>query len=742
MIKARGRPGHGMSEYMTFQGGIDDFDYAIYDEVHTLDGPEGDALQRLILMIRCPFIALSATIGNLKEIRDWWQKAHDAQIHLEYHDLKDAVFSGVYSPIKNVPERIERDVKIKFLQQTKADDSQGLALLHKVPDSAWEPKFALLIGNLPPSARSPAFITSLSKWTEDCQGRAFVEQVLVVYREGGQELVDRLSRFPVQDDFFSPDDLLLPSDDPHYQEALAFLSSDLQESSFIKSLQHVSQHLDKDFLIKLKKLSSKVRLGATFLDVLVELEPKAWNEVYIPWLSMFIPKGLQAKTVLETIIQAFKLGGLTLIEKLTSLPSNLDVADLVISSDQEPRNELLHGTRSEDMIKPLRDMPGEVLSPSFIETIKKIKKLVNFRTNFLDTLADLKPVMYGPRFLTCLRKMPAAILMDANYFDRHFKIPEIVRPWEPDFGNIFGDLPVAARSPAFYTCVLRWTEDCQGKAFVSRMVQIFEYAGLLAIDGLSRLSTKDASLIRDKLSAAVDFQEYQEVLSSLPEEFLDGALVSTLKNIPEALEKPFLDKLQKLRSQVPLGANFFEVLATLKREEWSHAYLPYFLALGVGPSEAGQILNALLQLYEKGGASLMQKLMALSSKHVDAIMQTIISEPPPPPGTGKVNGVVGTPPGASCDEDTLNMLRDLDLGSLSGRLVEVLQTLDVRLNWRANFLDILMELRATAMWDPSFLVVVRDYFKGNTLRPIHVENYEVRDVACFSGFFLNPLSNV
>ncbi len=41
----------------------------VYDEVHSLDGDEGAALQRIIRLMKCYFLALSATIGNAEDLR-------------------------------------------------------------------------------------------------------------------------------------------------------------------------------------------------------------------------------------------------------------------------------------------------------------------------------------------------------------------------------------------------------------------------------------------------------------------------------------------------------------------------------------------------------------------------------------------------------------------------------------------------------------------------------------------------
>lgn len=62
----------GEREFMILDGGYN-FDYLVLDEVHTLNGPEGDALQRIIHATNCPILALSATIGNATQLKGWFE---------------------------------------------------------------------------------------------------------------------------------------------------------------------------------------------------------------------------------------------------------------------------------------------------------------------------------------------------------------------------------------------------------------------------------------------------------------------------------------------------------------------------------------------------------------------------------------------------------------------------------------------------------------------------------------------
>jgi len=73
-------------EFMVLDGGYLRFDYLVLDEVHTLNGPEGDALQRIIKACKCPCLALSATIGNATQLKNWFQQV--TKQHMEVIDAE------------------------------------------------------------------------------------------------------------------------------------------------------------------------------------------------------------------------------------------------------------------------------------------------------------------------------------------------------------------------------------------------------------------------------------------------------------------------------------------------------------------------------------------------------------------------------------------------------------------------------------------------------------------------------
>ena len=60
------------------------FDYAVFDEIHNLNKEDdGHMYENIIKLIKCNFLALSASIGNIEYIRDIWRKIHpDKKINL------------------------------------------------------------------------------------------------------------------------------------------------------------------------------------------------------------------------------------------------------------------------------------------------------------------------------------------------------------------------------------------------------------------------------------------------------------------------------------------------------------------------------------------------------------------------------------------------------------------------------------------------------------------------------------
>jgi hypothetical protein len=121
LTKARGCAGQEMTkgekEFMVLDGGYQQFDYLVLDEVHTLNGPEGDALQRIIKSVNCPFLALSATIGNASQLQSWFASIRNEHIEATCIDVssktEDVVLQEHYARFINLQRYVVTELEGK-----------------------------------------------------------------------------------------------------------------------------------------------------------------------------------------------------------------------------------------------------------------------------------------------------------------------------------------------------------------------------------------------------------------------------------------------------------------------------------------------------------------------------------------------------------------------------------------------------------------------------------------------------
>jgi len=114
------------------------FSYVIYDEIHNLDGEQGEAIERITkIMKRVPFLALSATIGNIEDLTNWWQSFTDVPIHnVSYTGRFFNLQKCIYNQDENLVDRINP------LSMVSIDDFVDGSIVRKnlqmTPSDIWD----------------------------------------------------------------------------------------------------------------------------------------------------------------------------------------------------------------------------------------------------------------------------------------------------------------------------------------------------------------------------------------------------------------------------------------------------------------------------------------------------------------------------------------------------------------------------------------------------------------------------
>merc|ERR1719181_1054380 len=173
LVKIRGQVGDEATskrwDYAQLDGGFD-FDYAVFDEVHALDGDEGAALQRLVRSVTCPTLALSATIGNAAQLQGWWQGVRDDCALVDGVESSDRVelveHSGRFINVQNLV--LDPDAKLDRLHPCAALTTDQLLGDEKIAFAMTPADSKQLYGKL---------VAEYGAAVEDLEPKAFFERL-------------------------------------------------------------------------------------------------------------------------------------------------------------------------------------------------------------------------------------------------------------------------------------------------------------------------------------------------------------------------------------------------------------------------------------------------------------------------------------------------------------------------------------------------------------------------------------
>jgi len=89
------------------------FDYAVFDEIHNLNKEDdGNIYENILKIVQCPFLALSATIGNIEYLQELLTKIHN-------DDLTNAREGQRKRSVLELGDKYELNTKIHYIEYTK-----------------------------------------------------------------------------------------------------------------------------------------------------------------------------------------------------------------------------------------------------------------------------------------------------------------------------------------------------------------------------------------------------------------------------------------------------------------------------------------------------------------------------------------------------------------------------------------------------------------------------------------------
>ena len=116
--------------------------YVIFDEVHNIGAESrGETWEHIITLIRCPFLALSATVANPDTLHSWLQRAEKYKMERDIQDGCKEQRSYDVKLVPSVGKRIERHADLKkHVYRTAAEGSGSGAELQPLhPIAALKP---------------------------------------------------------------------------------------------------------------------------------------------------------------------------------------------------------------------------------------------------------------------------------------------------------------------------------------------------------------------------------------------------------------------------------------------------------------------------------------------------------------------------------------------------------------------------------------------------------------------------
>jgi hypothetical protein len=175
------------------------FDWIVFDEIHMIGREEGSSMEHIAKVYNeIPFLALSATIGNVEELRDWFQSLGDKSVSIVKCDKR--FFNLQRYIYLNEMNNIERLHPLGMVSIDSIKDGTILSMnLQPTPPDIWDLAMKLLENNLELDEINPYnYFQDTQRITLDNSNEYFnklIEFMVNVYEEKSKEITKIMGEY-------------------------------------------------------------------------------------------------------------------------------------------------------------------------------------------------------------------------------------------------------------------------------------------------------------------------------------------------------------------------------------------------------------------------------------------------------------------------------------------------------------------------------------------------------------------
>eukprot|EP01080_Neovahlkampfia_damariscottae_P000273 gene273-6688_t len=259
---------------------IGELEWIVFDEVHFIGLKDGDIWERNLRLINCPFLALSATIGNPETLKDWMNTVSPTKVNLVQYNQR-------YSDLCISAYNLEKETA--KITQVNMPSQDSLIKIHPIASMKYE---YYLNSDL--EAVMNKFKFSPSETLE------LVEEMEKIDFSGVPKLAESFKKI-VPENYFSKTCSIDRKGARLYQDDVKKFLLDLISNGLTKEVDTIFTH----FSTPLKSLEKyeKVNPKAKFLNLLIEMR----SQGMLPALAFSFSRSFCVEMAIELTISLEEL---------------------------------------------------------------------------------------------------------------------------------------------------------------------------------------------------------------------------------------------------------------------------------------------------------------------------------------------------------------------------------------------------------------------------------------------------